>query len=190
MKLKLHSFEDPPLHVVGKCNTSEWPAGSRNEAWSIFSQKISDFQHKGVRTFAFVMMSNHYHWLCTYPDLERNPQFFYDFHKFLNEKFFSHQNANLQVINPPPSTLDIAPHITVLDHVEAYRQAYRYVYRNPVEAGLVHRAEDYDYSTLPYILGKKPQPFSCIDNMNLITDPMRILRFINSCGNDSSDVYF
>lgn len=36
-----------------------------------------------------------------------------------------------------------------------YMQAYKYVYRNPVEAGLVHTSESYEYSTLKGLVGKK-----------------------------------
>ncbi|MDZ4677393.1 MAG: hypothetical protein SGI74_07770 [Oligoflexia bacterium] len=57
---------------------------------------------------------------------------------------------------------------------------------NHFEVGLVFRAEDYQLSTLGILLGRFSRPFPVIDNMGLITDPIRMLRWLNN----SNDVSF
>lgn len=72
-----------------------------------------------------------------------------------------------------------------------YKLTYKYVYFNPIEAGVVARAQDYPFSSLRMLLGMPPAvstpegpamkvlcPF--VDNMNLVSDPIRTLNWINA----------
>lgn len=47
-------------------------------------------------------------------------------------------------------------HKTLIGNAHYFLTAYKYVYRNPVRAGLVRRTEEYRYSTLPGVLGLRP----------------------------------
>lgn len=68
-----------------------------------------------------------------------------------------------------------------LEHFEHFKMAYKYIYRNPVEAGLSPRAEIYPYSSLGLILNRNRlhcrNPF--VDPMEIIHDPYRKLRWIH-----------
>lgn len=44
-----------------------------------------------------------------------------------------------------------------------YLTLYRYVYRNPVEAGACEKVEQYEYSTLQHVLGNKRMEFPVFD---------------------------
>lgn len=60
-----------------------------------------------------------------------------------------------------------------------YKHAYKYVYRNPVEAGMCMRAEDYEFSSLRGLLGHTLLTAPVIDNMGLIYGPQKILTWLN-----------
>ncbi|MBS1970381.1 MAG: hypothetical protein JSU04_08735 [Bdellovibrionales bacterium] len=62
---------------------------------------------------------------------------------------------------------------------EYYKRAYKYIYRNPVEAGMCSRAEDYEFSSLRGLLGRVNLQVPVIDNMGLIFGPKKILTWLN-----------
>jgi putative transposase len=73
-----------------------------------------------------------------------------------------------------------------IDNFEHFKLAYKYIYRNPVEAGLSPRVEIYPFSSLPLILNfnKTPQKNPFVDPMEIIFDPYRRLRWLNSPDRD------
>lgn len=52
---------------------------------------------------------------------------------------------------------------TVVDDPRYYLTVYRYVYRNPVEAGLAETVEAYPYSSFQFVLGKRKFEFPVFD---------------------------
>lgn len=153
MKKKIYKHDKKFFHIIGKCKEPAWPCQSLDEVWYTLSQFLKET--KGVHTHAFVMMRNHYHWLCS--SEQNKAQLEHDLLWF--------------------DSLKVVP----INHIEGYRQAYSYIYNNPVKAGIVERAELYPYSSLPYLLGRtsKKLKFICWDEMNLICDPIRVLRWLN-----------
>lgn len=174
MRRRFGNFEVPPLHVMGHCRFDHWPS-SMNQAWEIFQEVIDDIQHDtNLRTHAFVLMGNHYHWLCSH-GLTRDPDIFNWFHEVLNCQF-------LKYISPGAGelyTMEKAPKIIRTKSFPQYKATYRYVYNNPVSAGLVYCPLNYPYSTLSYALGKTGLGFELIDNMGLIFSPSVILNWLS-----------
>ena len=193
MKRFLHTYDPVPLHVIGKCPDPVWPTKKISDVWKIFGRVLREFEtEQKVRTRAFVLMNNHYHWLCSVngesqvSGSETNHdanELFTWFHEAISFDFVhSLQMEHIFMTGEaPPPLFEGPPKLVKLDHVEAYRQSYAYIYRNPVRAGIVELAEHYPYSTLPYILGrtKKRLPFTCHDEMHLIHDTNRVLAYIN-----------
>ena len=68
----------------------------------------------------------------------------------------------------------------------AYREVYRYIYRNPVEASLCHRAEHYPFSTLGELIGYRPPTHFVSDSLGVITNPFQILDWINDRDNQNA----
>lgn len=160
------------LHVIGKTELKSWPAQSQRIAWRIFCKTIHELQSEHeITTRAFVMMSNHYHWLCDF-DRIQDPAFFEWFHESVNFHF-------LHEAQYPDYVLEYQPHIIQLDSLASYRNTYKYIYRNPVTAGLTHKAEDYPFSTLRHVLGHGRKPFNIEDNMGIVSDPIRVVGWIN-----------
>ncbi len=175
MKIRLNSWEKNIFHVIGKTVDGEaWPILTMPEAWQLFSEQL-DFINGdiGIRnTQSFLLMSNHYHWIC---DLGDTADFgvLEWFHESINVGFLHSTQRYLGSVVP------VMPTVYRIEHVKQYQTTYRYIYRNPVEAGLVRKAEDYPYSTLPYVLGLKTPEFECTDQMNLIYAPAQILKWLN-----------
>jgi putative transposase len=193
MKLFFDENEFKPLHVIGKCSGPVWPVRKLTDAWKEFGLMLKEISGGyRVKTHAFVMMRNHYHWLATVPPQKTPTEDILKwFHEAINFDVQWGYNAEFvyETGEDPPQMFDDPPNIVKLEHIEAYRQAYAYVYRNPVKAGIVTRAETYPFSTLPYVLGRHPKKlkFTCLDNMNLIYDPQRLLEFINGDEDSSLD---
>lgn len=156
MKKKIYRHDKSFFHIIGKCNEPAWPSESLDEVWQLLTHflRLSD-KEQNIKTHAFVMMRNHYHWLCS---AQQNK-------KQLEKDLLWFEKIKVVPIN----------------HIEGYKQAYSYIYNNPVKAGIVKRAEHYPHSTLPYLLGRqrKPLAFTCWDQMNLICDPSRVLKWLN-----------
>jgi len=173
MRLRFHSHETPPFHVIGKCDQPHWPVTRLSQAWELFGE-VLDILHNessNLTTHAFVLMSNHYHWLCTY-DCRNDSYFFEWFHESVSFYFF-HKHRNCEKLFEKKAEFFLAESFVY------YKNLYRYVYKNPVSAGLVDQAEDYPFSTLFYLLQGKNLDFPCFDNMNLIVDPIKTLNWIN-----------
>lgn len=77
-----------------------------------------------------------------------------------------------------------------IDNFEHFKLAYKYIYRNPVDAGLSPRAETYPFSSLGLLLSRNQfspsNPF--VDPMEIIYDPYRKLRWLNQAEGSSDRV--
>lgn len=67
-----------------------------------------------------------------------------------------------------------------IDNLSQYLNTYKYVYRNPIEAGLCLSAEDYKYSSLNALMGKSHIEILVYDQLGLIQNPFHILGWLNS----------
>jgi putative transposase len=67
-------------------------------------------------------------------------------------------------------------------HLEHLRQAYKYIYRNPVEAGLARRVEDYPLSSLRLLLNRdREMTQHCfVDPFPSVLDLSKHLKWLNS----------
>ena len=60
-----------------------------------------------------------------------------------------------------------------------YLNTYKYIYRNPIEAGLAMRCEKYQYSSLNSLLGYSTNSLNIIDPLNVTQNPFKILNWLN-----------
>lgn len=183
MKYQLPRESPDLFHVVGKTNHSQWPGpesykANMKNAWRIFSRVLKELHHgEGVTTHAFVLMNNHYHWLCRY-DFRNDPAIFEWFHEIINMEFLACSEEYTVALENEASIHEIK-------HIKQYHETYRYIYQNAVNAGLVNRVEDYMFSTLPALLGKAKKTIPCVDEMNLIYDLNKSLQWLNMTKYDS-----
>lgn len=134
------------FHIYNRCVNKEWFVESPQKVFDTFCLHLNYctivFE---VEVLSFVLMSNHYHMIARFPQANM-PQMMHHFTKEvgrdlrkptrrLNRTFGNRYCASLI---PDQSRLEIV---------------YKYVYANPVKAGLSDRAEIYPYSTLSGKLG-------------------------------------
>ena len=60
-----------------------------------------------------------------------------------------------------------------------YLNTYKYIYRNPVEAGLTFKCEKYPYSSLNALLGYSMNTLNIIDPLNVAQNPFKVLSWLN-----------
>ncbi len=157
IKLREYSF-----HIVGS-----FEAGSLDieNLWEIFVTQLNflTFSYR-LRVHAFALMGSHFHLLAS-----------------------AHVHDSQWICRGIKEGVNGMMGQALLDEVSAFQikhpiyfqYVYKYIYRNPVVAGIASNVEDYPFSSLLNVLGKKQENFLLFDNMNLVHDPIRILKWLN-----------
>lgn len=162
-----------PYHVTARSHNREWFALPMIDVWDIFSRYLYFITLAyGVRIHSFVLMSNHFHMLITTPNANLDEAMNYLMREV--SKAINHETGQCNQVFGGPY------HWTLIKNRRYYEHAYKYVYRNPVEARMCARVENHPYSTLRGILGMDRLPFQAFDNMNLISNPGEKLSWLNS----------
>ncbi len=162
-----------PYHVTARCINKEWFQLPLKDVWTIFNNHLYFISIAfNVRIHSFVLMSNHFHLLLTTPQGNINEVMRYFMTETSRDITLKTGRINQTYGGPYFSSL-----ITKDIH---FHHVYKYIYRNPVEALLVTRAEEYEFSTLPTLLGlsKSIIPL-CADEL-LFNDVERTLSWINT----------
>jgi putative transposase len=144
-----------------------------NQLWDIFSRYLYFITLAyGVRIHSFVLMNNHFHMLITTPNANLDQAMNYLMREV--SKAIGIESGDINQVFGGPY------HWSVIKNRIYYEFAYKYVYRNPVEARLCERVEAYPYSSLRGLLGMDHLPFPAFDNSNLIANPGGQLIWLNS----------
>jgi REP element-mobilizing transposase RayT len=135
-----------PYHVRARCINKEWFAVPIEEVWDIFSNYLH-FIHHGfdVKIHSFVLMNNHFHLIVSTPSGNLNSAMNYLMRE--TSRMISKRAGRINQTYGGPYNWSL------LKNSNYYIHCYKYVYRNPVEAGLVSLVESYPYSTLRGLLG-------------------------------------
>lgn len=130
--------------------------------WLFLQNQISKLSFKyNIEIQAFVMMDTHIHILAATFDMNEN-YFLEEVKKQLNSKE------------------DIEQSIEYITNYSQYLNAYKYIYRNPIEANICNKVEIYKYSSLFYLIGKSKSDLPVHDQLGLIQNPIHILRWLNT----------
>jgi putative transposase len=130
-----------PYGVTSRSNNKEWFQIPLLNVWDIFADKIKvTGERYGFVTHAFVLMSNHYHWLLSTPqsNIGRGMRYFMTETSReiartggrINKIFGSRYKSSL-IGNPV-----------------YYANSFRYIYQNPLRAGICKNVFQYPWSTL------------------------------------------
>lgn len=169
---KTYRTSDFPYHVTARSSNQEWFYLPMDQVWQIFMNYLwfVSLVYK-VRIHAFVLMSNHFHLLVRTPEANIDEAMNYLLRE-VSKTIGIEANRKNQIFGGPY-------HWSVIKNSTYYHHAYKYVYRNPVHAGICNRVEDYRYSTLRGLLGREPLLLPVADNMCLIQDAYRQLEWLN-----------
>jgi len=109
--------------------------------WNIARRSFSlAYEKHPIILHSFVLMENHYHLVLQTPD-ENIDRFMYEF----NKNFSLELRQKTGLIN---RMFGGRYKWTLIKDKQHYFHVMKYVYLNPVKAGVVEVAEDYQYSTL------------------------------------------
>jgi len=144
-KIFLQSTQNP-YHISARFNNQEWFPISQDQLWEIFENYLYFIKITfNLKIHSFVMMKNHFHLLVSSPDGNLSEAMRY----FMTE-----------------TSREIGRRTGRINHIYGKRFfrceisnyhyflcVYKYVYRNPCEAGIAKHVLDYKYSTLHNKLG-------------------------------------
>jgi putative transposase len=163
---------DYPYHVTARSSNQEWFYLPMDQVWQIFMNYLWFISEAyKVRIHAFVLMDNHFHLLVRTPEANIDEAMHYLLRE-VSKTIGIEANRKNYIFGGPY-------HWSVIKNSIYYHHAYKYVYRNPVHAGICKKAEDYPYSTLRGLLGREQLLLPVADNMCLIQDAYRQLEWIN-----------
>lgn len=116
--------------------------------------------HK-IELQAFVMMSSHVHLL--FKSAKHYENYFTE--ALLKELKISSNEESL---------------VEPIENMAQFLNCYKYIYRNPVEAKMIQKCEDYRFSSLYGLLGKGEILTPVIDPLCVTQNPLRILNWLNN----------
>lgn len=139
-RAKLIRSPNRVYHVSARSNNKEWFYIPASLCWGLMTEALGMAADKyGAEIHTFVLMSNHYHCLLTTPraNLDLVMQYFHTRVTFLIQRATGRIN---HVLGARYSQ-------NLLYGASDLAYLYKYVFRNPVRAGICERVQDYPYST-------------------------------------------
>ena len=159
-------------HISVRCNNKDWFAMPLREVWSIFERYLF-FLHAGfcMEVQGFVVMSNHFHLLIKAP-LQNLPEGMNYLLRETSRRIGEGTNRINHVYGGPY-------HWTLVRDWRHLHIAYKYLYRNPVEAGVCARVEEYEFSTLQMLLGQAHSLIPICDPLEFVSQSTELLYWMN-----------
>jgi REP element-mobilizing transposase RayT len=141
-------------------------------AWEIFSEKlyVTNYSYD-LRIHNFILMHNHYHMIVRTPraNLAKAMNYFQGETSRPIAKATDRING---IFGGPYSW-------SLIDSQSYYLNAYKYIYRNPLEVNLCDRVESYKYSTLRGLLGFEHTMIPIEEDETLFSDVEGTLSWMN-----------
>lgn len=132
-----------PYHVTNRSNNREFFDIPLSQLWDIFLEVLVILKNEyGCKILQLVLMSNHYHMVIHTPEKNLSICMLY-FHREVAKR------ANLKAKRINHFFGGRYKWCLILQETYFFN-TIKYVFRNPVEAGICIKAEDYNYSSLKY----------------------------------------
>ncbi len=142
---KLILSSSSPYHVRARVNNQEWFYISKSDCWTLFAEYIQKtIDHYKILVHVFVLMDNHFHMILSTPNKNLGLAMQYLMRE--TSKAIGHAANRINRIYGGRYQR------TVLESEHYFRNAYKYILRNPIAANLCERVEQYPYSTLQWDL--------------------------------------
>lgn len=156
---KLTITHEFPYHIYARSNNKEWFYLPMDECWDIFSgllqQAVVKFK---FNVHAFLLMNNHYHMIATTHEDYPLPKVMEWYQRSVNRMINNKAGRINHLFGGPYRA-------TLLSTELDYYHAYKYLYRNPMQANICRKSEDYKYSTLKNKTFPLVYPITGIDNL-------------------------
>ena len=142
------------------------------QVWSIMGKHLNFLSHAfGIKIFQFVLMQNHFHLLVRAPNGNLSEGMSYFMRETSRELARTSRRLN--------STYGGRFFRSEIRSLHYFLTAYKYLYRNPVEAGLCVNVEDYRWSTLYGLFGYEHLIVPVVEDLTLFSDVEGTLRWLN-----------
>ena len=139
-------------HITARSNNKENFFLPMKELWEIFTRLLGQLQKEyGIKISAFVLMHNHFHLLLMTPDEDIDRVMYFLMKKSTLK--IQNQTGRIKIFGGRYKGSIIENHRYLVN-------VYKYIYRNPIAAGICEKAEDYEFSTLPSVLKRSLLPFN------------------------------
>ena len=162
-RFKSPQFSVHPYHVTARYHNRQPFPGGLDATWKVLSDHLFLTHHFfGLKIHAFVLMPNHFHLLCSTQNIHLGPCFNY----FMRETSKA-LNLLAGIQNQTWGSRYFRCEIPSYNY---YLNCYKYIYQNPVRAGLAAKCEDWKFSTLHGLLGNAHIIIPTLDDSLLFSE--------------------
>lgn len=162
-----------PYSISARCINREWFNISMSIVWEIYCDQLKRVSKEhGLEVHSFVLMSNHYHLLASTP----NANISECMHQFMGQtsRLLTKEGNRIN------QTYSGRHFKTILHRPSYYLSTYKYIYRNPVTAGICEKVEEYPYSTLRGLLNPVEKKIPILEDSTFLEDPVGTLQWLNT----------
>lgn len=151
------------LHITNRCHNRDRFPLPLERCWEILADDLRFCQFSfNLDIVAFVLMPNHYHLL-----VRANEGNIGQAMAHFNRESARQINREAGKINQ----LWCGRYFrTELINFHYFRNVHKYIYQNPIRAGIVRKVESYPYSTLPGLIGISHAPLLVNDSLLFESD--------------------
>lgn len=131
-----------PYHVLARANNQDWFYLELDECWQVFCSVFNTASLRfQLQIHAFVLMSNHYHLIATTSEQYPLPKVMEWVQRSANRIIHQQSGRTNHLFGGPYKA-------SLITKEAYYFNALKYVYRNPITAGITPTIESYSYTTL------------------------------------------
>lgn len=162
-----------PYSISARCINRDWFGMSLPSVWEIFGEELFLIHHLyDVRIHSFVLMNNHFHGIVSTPKANLSEAM----QRFMRQ-------TSVRITKPAGrinQTYGARHKPCILGSYNYFLNSYKYIYRNPVAAGVCGRVEDYRFSTLRGLLGFERLVIPLEEDTILFSDVEKELVWLNT----------
>ena len=168
-----------PYHITARTN-GRVPFRNLNATWEVMEDYLFSMSHfHKAQILSFVLMNNHFHLLARFPEANTSTAMCY----FMTET--SRQISRIE--RTENHSYGSRFFRSEIGTYHQYKNVYKYVYRNPVRAGICSHPAEYIFSTLPGLLGQQVMSIPVAEDLTLFSDLERTLAWLASSTNPDDE---
>jgi putative transposase len=162
-----------PYHVTARTNDKKPFECTMDEAWNVYTSALWFYSRAcNVKILAFVLMKNHFHLIVRTPNSNLS-----EFMKLFMKK----TSDDIRSITGSLNHLYGNRYYPSLIQTDAYfRIVLKYVFQNPIRAGISQNIFDYPYSSLRGMFGFQHCMIPSLDALALFENPSQTLIWLNA----------
>jgi len=161
-----------PYNVSARCINRDWFSIPMTDVWKIFCDQLYFIHYAyDVQIHAFVLMANHFHLIISTPQANISAAM-----KWFMQETSRHLAGTGGRIN---LTYGDRYFKCIMESHHYYLNAYKYLYHNPIKAGICTNILDYPFSSLQGLLGKDPMHFPVIEDTTLFSGVDSTIEWLN-----------